>query len=243
MNRIKLGRAILISLLMSGLVSCGGGSSSASSSTTATTIAFLSPVGVVAPATPITLTIYGTNFWSGMSVSVTDKDGFPIFQDISPTVLSSTMISTSFNITAVPTGNYVNITVIPIDGTPPVTAVLGVAGTARTLFADVQPILDANCGTCHDGSPANGFLDMSSFAATASANPTGMIGIPSYNCSPKFRLVPGDPRRTSSVLIDKIQAHLGQPACSGDPMPPLSSPQISGAEIQAIIDWVAGGAY
>ena len=117
----------------------------------------------------------------------------------------------------------------------------GVAGTRRTLFAHVQPILDTNCGTCHDGSPANGFLDMSSYAATASANPTGLIGIPSYSCAPNFRLIPGDPRRTSSVIIDKIQAHFGLSACSGYPMPPLIP--LSPSEIQTIIDWVAGGAY
>jgi len=241
LHTTKLAKSILVAMFMPGLVSCGGGSGLASTSTQSTTITFLSPAGTVASTTPLPLGIYGANFSSGMSVNVTDKNGFSYIVT-SLNVQSSTTITVDVVIPIAPADNYVNVTVIPTDNTLPVSTVLGVATTARTLAVDVQPILDANCGTCHDGSPANGFLDMSSYAATASANPTGLIGIPSYNCSPRFRLIPGDPRRTSSVIIDKIQAFV-QPACNGDPMPPVSSPPLSPTEIQTIIDWVAGGAY
>jgi len=239
LSTIKLAKSIWVAILMLGVVACGGGSGSANTSTAVTTITSLSPVGAIASATPLPLGIYGTNFSSGISVNVTDKYGFS-YTVTSLSVQSSTTITADVSIPITPADNYVNVTLIPIDGTSPVSTVLGVTSTARTLAADVQPILDANCGACHDGSIANGFMDMSSYAATASANPTGLIGIPSYNCAPKFRLIPGDPRRTSSVIIDKIQAHFGFPACSGDPMPP--SFPLSGSEIQTIIDWVAGGA-
>jgi hypothetical protein len=69
---------------------------------------------------------------------------------------------------------------------------------------------------------------------------SGLISNPSFSCSPKFRVAPGDPRRTSSVLIDKIQTSGGSPAC-GSPMP-LTGSALTATDIQTIIDWVALGA-
>ena len=139
LNTIKLAKSILVAMFTLGLVSCGGGSGSASSSTQTTTITFLSPVGVVTSATSLPLGIYGTNFSSGMSVNVTDKNGFN-YTVTSLDVQSSTTITANVSIPITPTDNYVNVTVIPTDNTSPVSTVLGVASAPRTLAADVQPI-------------------------------------------------------------------------------------------------------
>lgn len=138
-----------------------------------------------------------------------------------------------------PANNIANVVVKSPSGATLGAITLGVASAAKTLAADVYPILDAKCRSCHTGA-ANGNLDFATYATTASANATGLIGIPSYGCTSKFRVAVGDPRRTSSVLIDKISAS-GTP-CSGDPMPPAGSPQLAQAEIQTMVDWVAGGA-
>lgn len=233
---------LILTLLTLILAACGGGSSTPSNNNPAAKITSLIPVGVVASTTPKQLSIGGTNFVSGMTVSVTDKNGasYPVN---SVTISSSTVITASVDIATVPADNYLNVTVIPTNNTQPATTVLGVAGTNPTLAADVQSIFSTKCGTCHTGTSAD-YLNLSSYAATAAGNSTGLIGIPSYLCAPKFRVVPGDPRRSSSVLIDKIQvAASGQAACNGNlPMPPISSPPLTPAEIKTIIDWVAMGA-
>lgn len=221
------------------VASCGGGGSSAPNNPTpSTTVISLSPDGVIASGSPQALSIKGTSFASGMTVSVTNKNGNSYF--VSPAVVtSSTVITADVTIPAAPTDNYVNVSVKSPTGATLGTIILGVASTSKTLLADVQPIFDAKCRSCHTGN-TNGNLDMSSFATSASSNPTGLIGIPSFGCSPKFRVVVGDARRTSSVLIDKISA--GGTPCNGALMPPTGSPALTSAEIQTIIDWVAGGA-
>ena len=242
LDLIKPSKVLLASVLVTVLASCGGGGPDTSNYTNpSTTITSITPVGIVTSSTPQSLSILGTNFSSGMTLNVTDKNGVG-YMVSAIAVSSSSVITASVDITATPVDNYVNVTIMSSNGAPLATAALGVASASQTLLADVQPIFDSKCGTCHDGSAAIGYLDMRNFAASASANATGLIGIPSYNCSSKFRVMPGDPRRTSSVLIDKIQAHSGQAPCSGGPMPPASSPQLSPTEIQTIIDWVAGGA-
>jgi hypothetical protein len=238
-------KIMAVAMLTSILASCGGGgSSSPAGISSPTTITSITPVGIVASASPQPLSILGTNFANGMTVSVTDKTGATNYATDTLIVSSSTVITVNVNTTTtVPTDNYVNVIVKSSSGTTLASAVLGVAGTSRTLATDVQSILISKCGTCHDGSVTTAYLDMQTYAAISSANTTGLIGIPSSNCSPKFRTVPGDPRRQSSVLIDKIQvSSSGQAACSGGQMPPISSTQLSGPEIQTIIDWVAAGA-
>jgi hypothetical protein len=238
-------KIVTVAVLTSVLASCGGGgSSSPAGSSSPTTITSITPVGIVASATSQPLSILGTNFANGMTVSVTDKAGTPIYTIDTIVVSSPTVITVNVNTTTtVPTDNYVNVTVKSSGGTTLASAVLGVASTSRTLAADVQSILISKCGTCHDGLVTTAYLDMRTLPAISAANTTGLIGIPSSNCSPKFRTLPGDPRRSSSVLIDKIQvSSSGQAACSGGQMPPISSTQLSGAEIQTIIDWVAAGA-
>jgi hypothetical protein len=232
---IRLIRAMSIVVLLLGLASCGGGSGTSGNTSPMTTITSITPVGIVAPAISQSLSILGTNFVSGMTVSVTDKNG--VGYTVTPAVVSSpTVITVNVTITATPTDNYVNVTVIPTNSTPPVTAVLGVAGTNSTLATNVQAIFNANCIACHDGS-AFPYLDLRSSASAA-----GLINTSSswLQCSSKLRVTPGDPRRTSTMLIDKIQASGGLPAC-GSPMP-LGLPALNPTDIQTIIDWVAGGA-
>jgi hypothetical protein len=239
-NRGVYLKAMLLTALLSGLASCGGGGTSTPNNTPQpATITSIVPVGIVASSNAQPLSIGGTNFVGGMTVSVTDNNGYDYV--ISPAVISSaTVITTDIVIPASPTDKYVNVTIKSPTGTTLASTILGVASSPKTLVANVYPILDTKCRGCHTGS-ANGNLDFSSYAATIAANPTGLIGIPSFLCSPAFRVVPGDPRPTSNVLINKIQASSGQPACNGSPMPP-SGPALSTTEIQTIIDWVAGGA-
>jgi hypothetical protein len=193
---------------------------------------------VVASGNTQSLSIGGTHFTSGMSVSVTNKNGNS-YTVSATTVSSPTVITADVTIPAAPSDNYVNVSVKSSTGATLGTVTLGVAGASRRLDADVYPILDAKCRSCHTGA-TNGNLDFSSFAATISSNTTGLIGIPSSGCPPKFRVAVGDARRTSSVLIDKISAS-GTP-CSGALMPPTGSPALTPAEIQTMVDWVAGGA-
>ena len=153
-------------------------------------------------------------------------------------VAQPTVITANVTISTVPSNNIVNVSVKSSSGTTLGTVTLGVASAARTLLTDVQPIFDAKCRSCHTGA-GNGNLDMSSYDASRTAGVTGLIGIPSSGCSPKFRVVVGDARPTSSVLISKIT---NTSLCSGDPMPLAGSPPLTPTEIQTIIDWVAGGA-
>lgn len=247
LSLIKLGKIVTCAALMFALASCGGGGSGTFNNTSlTTTITSITPVGIVASPSTQALSILGTNFEAGMTVSVTDKTGNASYM-VNTVVVASPTVITAFvtiPIGTIPPDNYVYVTVNSASiGAPLASAVLGVAGTDKRLAAHVQPILALKCGTCHDGTAGNGLLDLRSYSASASASATGLIGIPSYHCAPKFRVVPGDPRRTSSVLIDKIQASIGGqlPRC-GDPMPPGVSTALNSTEIQTIIDWVAGGA-
>lgn len=238
-NRGVYLKVMLLTTLLSGLASCGGGGSSTTNNAPQpATITSIVPIGIVASSNAQPLSIGGTNFVGGMTVSVTDNNGNDYV--ISPAVVSSATITTNINIPASPTDKYVNVTIKSPTGTTLASTILGVASSPKTLFTNVYPILATKCSGCHTGS-ASGNLDFSSYAVTIAANPTGLIGIPSFLCSPAFRVTPGDPRPTSNVLINKILASSGQPACNGNPMPP-SGPALSPSEIQTIIDWVAGGA-
>jgi hypothetical protein len=196
-------KSLSLTLLSSALVSCGGGGNSRSSSNTPqpATVKSIAPYGVEISGNQQTLSIAGTNFVNGMTVSVTNKNGNNY--TVSPAVVtSSTFIVADVTVPTVPTDNYVNVNVKSSTGATLGTIILGVYSSSKTLLADVQPIFDAKCRACHTGN-ANGNLDMSSYATSASAGATGLIGIPSSGCSQKFRVVLGDPRSTSSVLIDK----------------------------------------
>lgn len=238
-NFFNLGMVTGLVTLTFGLISCGsggGGSSTSNSSSTAPTISTIKSsgsFGIVASSVSKAITLTGTNFTSGMTLSITSSSGVP-YTITSSSVMSSTVLSVSAVIAAAPSDNYVVFSLQKASGTP-ATAVLGVAGTSKTLVADIQPIFNASCIGCHGN---NGGLTLNS--PTNSAN--YLISATSLGCSPKFRVTPGDPRRASSVLIDKIKvASTGIDACNGNlPMPMTGT--LTPQQIQAIVDWVAGGA-
>lgn len=191
---------------------------------------------MVASGNQKSLSIAGTNFVSGMTVGVTNKNGNS-YSVSSVAVTSSTVITSDVIIPTVPVDNYVNIAVKSPSGATLDTITLGVASAARTLALDVQSIFDARCISCHDGSAPH-YLDLRNTVAAAN-----LINTNSSLCPNKFRVIAGNPTRSKSVLIDKIQVvSTGISACSGTPMPPMGSTPLTPTEIQTIVDWVAGGA-
>lgn len=223
-----------------GLISCGGGGGAAGTQSnpesSALTIDSITPTGMVASSVAKTLTLVGSNFASGVSVSIASSSGVTAGYTInSSSVSSATVMTVNVTIPSAPVDNYVVLSLNKASGTP-VTHVLGVAGTNQTVSNGIQSLFTTRCAGCHNGTGSDK-LDLRN--ATI-GNTIGVIGYPSIGCSPKLRTTPGDPRRASSVLIDKIKAASGVAACSGASMP--ISGTLSDAEIQALIDWVAGGA-
>jgi hypothetical protein len=195
--------------------------------------------GIIAAATVQPLTIYGTNFVSGTTVTVTNNKIYPVS---STTVVSSSEITTNVTIAVVPNDSYVTVTVQPPSGNS-VSAILGVAHAYRTLARDIQPILASNCVSCHDNS---GVFDMS----TSQLSATNLIQAQSLGCPQNLRVTAGDPRRASNVLIDLIKAKTipvvlpcnANRAIAYRQMPPAGSPVLIDADIEAIVDWIALGA-
>lgn len=231
-----------LAVLAFGLASCGSGSSSTSSVTASTTptITSITPAGIVASSVPQALSILGSNFTNTLSLTIANSSGVP-YTITSSSVTSSTVLTANVTISSAPTDNYVSVTLQPATGTA-ATAVLGVAGTQRTIATDIQTIFDTNlCYSCHGTS---GGLNLSS----AIASSTGLINEPSIGCSQNLRVKAGDPRRTSSVLIDVLKAKTTTTAAlacntsTSRHMPQGTYPALSDPEIQAIIDWIAGGA-
>jgi hypothetical protein len=232
---IHLGLIIGLATLTFGLSSCGGGGGDSAPAPidTSMTITSITPPGIVASSVVQTLIIVGTNFPSGASISITNASGVPIASAVSVT---STVITADVKIDTAPTDRYVMVSVqAPSSGTP-VDYVLGVAALRKTFADNISSLLQSNsvtnCKGCHSGTTSGG-LDLSS------AN--HLNSEPSQGCSSRFRVKRGDPRRSSSFLIDKIQATGGSPACYGNPMP-NGGIQLQASEIQDIVDWVAGGA-
>lgn len=228
-----------------GLISCGGGGAdSGGVSTNTPTIAYMTAVAsgvpgiIVAPAAQ-PLTIYGTNFVSGTTVTVTNNKIYPVSSTI---VVSASEITTNVAITSVPNDSYVTVTVQPPSGNS-VSGILGVAHAYKTLARDIQPILASNCVSCHDNS---GVFDMS----TSTSSAISLIQTQSLGCPLNLRVTAGDPRRASNVLIDviKTKATPASPAalsCNNTitrQMPQGVSPALSAADIDDIVDWIALGA-
>jgi mono/diheme cytochrome c family protein len=88
----------------------------------------------------------------------------------------------------------------------------------------VKPILDKNCGSCHEGAAHKGGLSMETRESFLKGGRMGVV------------LVPGD---TNSMLI-KLIRHEG-PADDPMPMPP-NKPKISDADIAIVTEWVKAGA-
>lgn len=229
--------AILLITALS-LASCGGGGGGGGSSTPSATITSITPVGMVQSASSRALSLTGTNFASGMTISVTDNLG-GAYTVGTVTVNSSSLISTTVTIPTAPAAKYVTVAVKSSTGTTLASTTLGVASVSKSLATDIQPILDANCSTsCHNTSAAGG-LNLNSGITSGS---TSMFATSSTSgCSNRYRVSPGDPRRANSVLIDKILvASTGISACAGSGMPPPGN-TLTINQISDIIDWVAGG--
>jgi len=149
------------------------------------------------------------------------------------------VLTANVTISAAPTDNYVTFAIKSSGGTTLASTVLGVAGANKTVANSIQAIFNNKCAGCHTGATSGGL----NLTDATIGNSTGVIGIQSAGCSSRLRIEPGDPRRASSVLIDKIKAQsTGIAACSGTPMPPTGSTALTPQEIQDIVDWVAGGA-
>lgn len=224
-----------IASLSLSIASCGGGGGGGGSVAATATITSISPVGMVASGTPRALSITGTNFASGMTVSVTD--GSTTYTTGTINVQTSNLITTTVTIPAAPTNRYVTVSVKSSTGTLLASTILGVASVSKTLLTHIQPIFAASCGGCHTGGAAQNYLNLSSYSASAGS--TGPINTQSVGCSSQLRIKPGDPRTTSSFLIDKIQNT--NPCGTGSQMtgsPTTLLPQ----DITDIIEWVAGGA-
>lgn len=94
--------------------------------------------------------------------------------------------------------------------------------------ADVQPIWNAHCTTCH-GAVANAGMDLRASAGTAM-----LVNVASTTYGGS-RVVPGSP--STSVLYLKLQGD----ASTGDRMP-LGEAALSAAELEKVRLWIAGGA-
>ena len=220
------------------LTSCGGGGGGGGGGSTAVTITSISRPGIV-QATPYRLSIYGTNITSSMTLSITSGNPPVTIATITPTFFDSGLITANTNITSAPTESYVTINVLS-NGTSVASTTMGVASTNQTVANGIQTIFTAKCAICHASGGAVGGLDLSD--ATI-GNSTGVIGKTSIACSQKLRTVPGDPRRTSSVLIDRILPAPASQTCNqGHPMPPTgSTTTLTSQDIIDLTEWVAGG--
>lgn len=231
-----------ISLTFS-LVSCGGGGGGGGSTATAA-ITSLSRSGVVAPYTG-SIGVTGTNFSNGMSISVTDSNG-GTYTSGNTTFSNTNLMSTNISITTAPTEKYLTVTVKSSSGTTLSSTVLGVASVAVTLASDIQPILNTYCTGCHDGTQA-GAPD---FQSINSASTNNLINAKSTGCSNKLRVTAGDPRPSSSVLINKVEAYINSTSpCAGYSMPklyvpnPPLTPAFTQTQVTTMIEWIAGGVH
>lgn len=237
-----------IATLTFGLISCGGGgggggSTSGSGSTTPTITSILSgsSYGVVASSVTRALTIYGTNFTNGMNLSIAASSGVTAGTIFASSVRSTTELAVSAVISTAPSDNYVVFAIKSSSGTTTLTSkVLGVAGGTTKTLTQIQAIFSSpgpgpGCTTCHNMTdPSVGNLNLTD---------TNALFASGYLCNDRVRVSPGDPRRASSLIIDKLKAASSPAACSGGNAMPPAGYSISALQIQDIVDWVAAGAH
>lgn len=198
-------------------------------------LATLSPCGTVAGAADFILTLTGTGFTQGSSVTFNGSSVPVTFVGASELRAS---IPASLVATA-PSGNAAAVVVTnpAPGGGASAPAYFGVATQLVTLANDVQPIFSASCANagCHSSpsTPVN---------LTSGRSYGELVGVSSSasGCAPRPRVQACGPLRSQSVLIDKILATNTSPACSGAPMP--KGAPLPAADKQRIIDWVAQGA-
>jgi hypothetical protein len=230
----------ILSLLLLSACGGGGGGSSPPATPTITGVKSIGYSGIVASTLPQNITVNGTNFSAGMTLSIRGT-GLATITVGNPTI-NPTSISTSVVINPSPnTDRYITVDVKSATGALLASPILGVADTPQYLLSGttkIQDILTARCAGCHTGGSPH-YLNLQDGTLT---NSTGMIDIGSTYCSQKKRVVAGDPRRTSSILLDRVMAAPANLSCNNNPMPPSSSTGLSPTELSALIDWVAGGA-
>jgi hypothetical protein len=108
---------------------------------------------------------------------------------------------------------------------PPVTTV--------RLSADVQPIFNASCVVCHQGSSAPGGMSLESGKAYAA-----LVNVKSSE-SPLMRVAPNSP--DNSYVVRKLEGTHIQAGGSGGKMPLNGSP-LPAAQIDIIKRWISLGA-
>jgi hypothetical protein len=121
---------------------------------------------------------------------------------------------------------------VPTTTTPTTSTTTTTFSGPVSLAANVQPLFDLYCISCHAGAtPAQG-MDLSTGSSY-----TALVNVPSNECLATLRVDPGSP--TTSYLVHKL-AGTG-PCFLGSQMPlfalPLAAPQQ-----QLIADWIAQGA-
>jgi hypothetical protein len=227
---------VLLLAATASLASCGGGGGGGGSTPPAVTITSITPVGMVQSASSHAISLTGTNFSTGMTLSVTDSLGGS-YAAGTVTALSSNVITSSLTVPSAPADRYVSVALKSSNGTTLATTILGVASASKTLSADIQPnIFNTYCVSCHSA----GNTLVLNVDATSSA--AALINTNSTGCPSRLRVTPGDPRRSKSVLIDKILTHSsGINPCTGVGMP-ADANVLTTPELTDIIDWVAGGA-
>jgi hypothetical protein len=92
------------------------------------------------------------------------------------------------------------------------------AGGAVSFSADVLPIFQSRCASCHGSGRVSAGLDLSSYASVMAGSQKGAD------------VVPGDPNASRLVQM-VVQGKM-----------PKRGPQLLGSQVQAISDWVKAGA-
>ena len=213
----------------------GGGTSNAASFTVTApaptpTLAALSPCGVIAGSGSFTLTLDGSGFQSGATVTF---NGSPLG---SASFISSTQLTVTVPGSAIavaPSGDATNVTVSNLGGSASNAVTLGVASQSVSFSGAVQPIFTSLCIGCHYTGNRIG-APMSLQSGLSYGN---LVGVTSSYCSPELRVLGCGPLTSQSVLIDKLFAST---PCYGLKMPPSGS--ITNSQQQTILDWVAEGA-
>lgn len=230
------------------LISCGGGGGGGSTPPSAT-ITSISPAGFVASGTQQAIILTGTNFTSGMTLSISGT-GISTINIPTPTInAGGDTISSNVTISSAPTDKYVTVS-LKSGTTTLASTILGIASVSKTLATDIQPIFNTYCTACH-GTGAGVTVDYLNLTSTPAGSNTqasvNLINAYSVHCTQKYRVTPGDPRPTSNVLINKVQSYTTStsPTCNGVAMPKgyTATPTFTSAEVTAIIEWVAGGAH
>ncbi len=209
----------------------GGGTSNGASFTVTAPVATpaissLSPCDVIAGSGSFTLTIDGSGFASGASVSF---GGSPL----TPSSVTSSQLVVSVPgslVAAAPAGDETDVTVTNPGGAASGPFIFAIASQSRSFASDVQPIFSQSCALsgCHvQGGPA----PMSLQSGQAYGN---LVNVLSSECASRMRVLPCGPDPTQSYLVAKIT---DTDICQGSKMPKTGS--LSSSEQQILLDWVA----